>query len=204
MAINELEFDNQQEQEHKTGNSFLDDLLSFVEEAEVEELNLSNVDEGFSIKDMDQANFIAKKIKEVRSEIEEAAETAQAYLDSYQDKISRWLEKTQSPLRNQEAYLLRLLENFARTKLEGSSKKSLKLIEGTLQFRKQQDKYEYEDNTLLTFVEDKLPTYVKTKPSVDKTKLKKDATVRNGQLYINDVLVPGVTVTSQDDKFEVK
>ncbi|PTY93009.1 host-nuclease inhibitor Gam family protein [Heyndrickxia sporothermodurans] len=202
MAINELEL--QPEQEQKTGNSFLDDLLSFVEEAEVEELDLTTVDEGFSIQNMDQANFIAKKVKEVRAEMEEAAETAQAYLESYQEKISNWLEKTQNPLRNQEAYLLRLLENFARTKLEGSNKKSLKLIEGTLQFRKQQDKYEYEDNVLLTYAENNLPQFIKTKLSVDKTELKKKATVKNGELYIDGVLVPGVTVTAQDEKFDVK
>jgi len=202
MSINELEL--QPEQEQKTGNSFLDDLLSFVEEAEVEELDLTTVDEGFSIQNMDQANFIAKKVKEVRAEMEEAAETAQAYLESYQEKISNWLEKTQNPLRNQEAYLLRLLENFARTKLEGSNKKSLKLIEGTLQFRKQQDKYEYEDNVLLTYAENNLPQFIKTKLSVDKTELKKKATVKNGELYIDGVLVPGVTVTAQDEKFDVK
>lgn len=202
MATNELEF--QSEQEQKTGNSFLDDLLSFVEEAEVEELNLTAVDEGFSIQNMDQANFIAKKVKEVRAEMEEAAETAQAYLESHQEKISNWLEKTQNPLRNQEAYLLRLLENFARTKLEGSNKKSLKLIEGTLQFRKQQDKYEYEDNVLLTYAENNLPQFIKTKLSVDKTELKKKATVKNGEIYIDGVLVPGITVTSQDEKFDVK
>lgn len=188
----------------ETGNSFLDDLLAFVEKTEAEELDLTNVNEGFSIQSTDQANYIAKKVKELRAEQEEAAATAKEQIKAYQEKVEMWLEKVVNPLKNQEEFYLRLLENFAREKLEGSSKKSLKLIEGTLQFRKQQDKYEYEDNVLQAFVEENLPDYVKVKTSVDKTKLKKDATVVNGQLYIDGTLVEGVTVMKQDDKFDVK
>lgn len=188
----------------QSSNSFLDDLLTFVEESEVEELDLTAVSEGFSIQSMDQANYIARKLKEVRAEQSEAELTAKRYLSAYQEKVQNWLEKVSNPLKNQEEFYLRLLEDFAAQKLEGSSKKSLKLIEGTLQFRKQTDQYEYEDETLLAFAEEELPEYIKIKPSVDKSKLKKDGTVRNGQLYINDKLVPGVTVTAREDKFDVK
>ena len=200
MALNQLEA----ERVIETGNSFLDDLLAFVEETEVEELDLNEVNEGFSIQSTDQANYIAKKVKELRAEQEEAEAIAKEQIKAYKEKVETWLESVVNPLKSQEEFYLRLLEDFTRQKLEGSSKKSLKLIEGTLQFRKQQDKYEYEDNVLQTFVEENLPEFLKVKTSVDKTKLKKNATVIDGHLYIDDVLVEGVTVTERGDKFDVK
>lgn len=188
-----------------TNNSFLTDLLSFVEEIEVAELNLEDK-QGFQIETVDQANFIARKVKELRAEREEAMETAKKQIEAYQDKVNAWLESVTKPLDNQEAYYLNLLETFARTKLDGSNKKSLKLIEGTLQFRKQQPKYEYTDNVLLDYVKENLPDLIKRKvtESVDKTALKNKATIKDGRLYIDGKLIPGVVVEEQDDKFDVK
>ncbi|MED1125200.1 host-nuclease inhibitor Gam family protein [Bacillus atrophaeus] len=202
MAINEVDVQNMHES--LAGNSFLKDLLSFVEETEVEEFDLTNIDESFSIQTMDQANYIARKLREIREERKEAEETAKAQIAAYERKVSTWLEKVSNPLNSQEQRFLQMLEVFAAEKLEGSNKKSLKLIEGTLQFRKQHDKYEYEENTLLAFAESNLPKYIKTKPSVDKAKLKKDAEVKDGQLYIGDNVVQGVTVIPQPVKFDVK
>lgn len=201
MAINEVDV---KEMHESLGNSFLDDLLNFVEETEVEEFDLENVNEGFSIQTMDQANYIARKLREVRQERKEAEETAKSQIAAYERKVETWLEKVSNPLNSQEERFLQMLEAFASEKLEGSNKKSLKLIEGTLQFRSQQAKFEYEDNSLLAFVESDLPNYVKTKLSVDKANLKKDGKVKNGQLYINDKAVPGIAVIPQPTKFDVK
>lgn len=201
MAFNELEV----QREVETENSFLDDLLAFVEEHEVEELELTGLqEEGFRIQSTDQANYIARKVKELRAEQEEAQKTAKMQIEAYKERVETWLEQVMKPLQNQEEFFLRLLEDFAREKLSGSNKKSLKLIEGTLQFRKQQDKFEYDDDLLLNYVESNLPEYIKTKLSVDKVNLKKAGKVKNGRLYINDEPVAGIAIMPQDDKFDVK
>ena len=48
--------------------------------------------------------------------------------------------------------------------------------------------------------------YINTKTieSVDKKALKKESHVCNGYLFIDNNKVDGVTVTKQDDKFEIK
>lgn len=205
MAFNETEVQvTNTEQELETGNSFLDNLLSFVEESEEKELNIGNISEGFTIETMDQANYIVRKLKELREEEAEAIDAANASIKAHKEKVERWLQSVTNPLNSREDFYLNLLEVFAAEKLEGSSKKSIKLIEGTLQFRKQQDKYEYEDATLLTYVQENLEKYVKTNPYVDKTKLKKDGEVKKNQLYINGEPVKGIVITPRDDKFDVK
>lgn len=198
MSINETEL------QEKHANLFLADLLSFVEEAEVNEIELDQAKPGFQIETMEQANYITRKLKELRAEQEQIEETAKRELRRYEDKVNTWKEKTLSPLQNQEQFYMSLLESFARQKLEGSNKKSLKLIEGTIGFRKQQDKYEYDDKVLTAYLEENHKDLVKYKASPDKTALKKAGEVKNGALYVNGKAVPGVTIISQDEKFEVK
>lgn len=198
MSINEIEL------QEKHANLFLADLLSFVEEAEVNEIKLDQAKPGFQIETMEQANYITRKLKELRAEQEQIEETAKRELRRYEDKVNTWKEKTLSPLQNQEQFYMSLLESFARQKLEGSNKKSLKLIEGTIGFRKQQDKYEYDDKVLTAYLEENHKDLVKYKASPDKIALKKAGEVKNGVLYINGKAVPGVTIIPQDEKFEVK
>lgn len=203
MAFITTDLENEKK-EVRTGNSFLDDLLEFIDEAEVEELELQKEEDGFKIETIDQANYITKKVKQIRSEMEEAKEIAEAQLKAYEEKVNAWLSSVTKPLERQEEFYLLLLEQFAKEKLKDTKKRSLKLIEGTLQFKKQQDKYEYDDKELIAFAEKNLKDYVKYKPSVDKNKLKKDGKVKEGKLYIGDKEVKGVKVISREDKFTVK
>lgn len=203
MAFITTDLENEKK-EVQTGNSFLDDLLEFIDEAEVEELELQKEKDGFKIETIDQANYITKKVKQIRSEMEEAKEIAEAQLKAYEEKVNAWLSSVTKPLERQEEFYLLLLEQFAKEKLKDTKKRSLKLIEGTLQFKKQQDKYEYDDKELIAFAEKNLKDYVKYKPSVDKNKLKKDGKVKEGKLYIGDKEVKGVKVISREDKFSVK
>jgi hypothetical protein len=187
-----------------TGNSFLNDLLEFIDEQEVQELGLGTADETYTIKDMGHANYIAKKLRKVRNQAEEINTTANAQIDSYKQKVDVWRTSSLTPLANTEAYLTGLLEEFTHRQLEGSTKKSIKLVEGTVQFRKQPDKFEYDEDVLLAYLQTDMPAYVKHKPSIDKAELKKIGEVKKGQFYVTGKPLPGIVVTPQDDKFEVK
>jgi hypothetical protein len=117
-----------EQQIESTGNSFLDDLLGFIDEQEVQELGLNTADENYTIKDMSHANYVAKKLHEVRNEMETINSTADRQIASYTQKVETWREKSLSPLQGTETYLLGLLQEYAKRQLEGSSKKSIKLI----------------------------------------------------------------------------
>lgn len=183
--------------------SFMDNLLGFLNEEEEQNLGIRQ-EEGFQIDSIEQANYFARRLREIREEKGEAEAAAKTQLDLYKERVDKWLASTMSPLEYEEERILAMLENFAETKLEGSTKRSLKLIEGSLNFRKQQPKYEYNDEVLLDHTQRALPEYIKTKASVDKAELKKKIKVKDGKAYVNDNLVPGITVTELPDKFDVK
>jgi hypothetical protein len=198
----------EQEQEvvvvNSGNNAYLDDLLASIDAQEVQELGLDSVNENYVIRDMGHANYIAKKLREVREEQVKINEAANTEIKAHTARVETWRERSVKPLVDSEAYLLGLLQEFASRQLEGSSKKSIKLIEGTAQFRKVPDKFEYDEEVLLTFLQTDLPSYIKQKPQVDKTELKKAGSVKDGVLYVGDKQVPGVVVTPQEDRFDVK
>lgn len=183
--------------------SFMEDLLGFLNDEEEQILGIEE-DEGFKIESIEQANYFARKLREVREERQEAEAAAKEQIEAYKERVDRWLSSVTSPLEYEEERILALLEQFAEEKLSGSNKRSLKLIEGTLQFRKQQPKFEYNDEVLLDYAQAQLPQFIKTKPSVDKADLKKHVKVKEGKAYLGDDLVPGITITELPDKFDVK
>ena len=186
------------------GNAFLDDLLAFIEETEVEEAEVDLHSSRFTVETMDQANYVIRKLNEVREERGQAEQAAAEQIQAYKEKVENWLKAVSSPLDNQEMYYMNLLKMFAANKLDGSKKKSLKLIEGTLAFKKQQPDYQYQDDVLTEYLKESHPDLIAIKHSPKKAELKKAGEARNGALYVGEDKIPGVTVIDRDDKFEVK
>lgn len=193
----------EQQTEQVQETSFMSNLLNFLNDEEEQAVGIEH-NEDFRIESTEQANYFARRLREIRAEKYEAEAAAKEQLDAYKERVDRWLSSVTNPLAYEEERILAKLELFAEEKLADSSKRSIKLIEGTLQFRKQQPKYEYNDEVLLDHAQAKLPLFVKTKPSVDKAELKKAVKVKNGKAYIDDALVPGISVTELPDKFDVK
>lgn len=201
----EFETQNITEEDERLSFGFLNDLQDFMDSEEVQELNIDTEGQHFKITSREQAGFFIRKVQEVREEAEQINAAAKKELDRLAAKITTWQEKEIARCANAESYIMSLLENFAEEELAGSDKRSLKLPFGTLGFRKQQDKYEYDDKTLLEFLEEnKLETYIQRKPSPKKADLKKVGMVKDGSLYVDGVLIKGITITPQEDKFEIK
>lgn len=186
----------------------MDQLLAFIDESDAKSLDIDlEPNEVTSITE-EQAEYYIRLYKKLEREQQEAIETAETYIQKAKDKAEAWLEKRESD----SAFLKTLCEEKLKSFLEdnlaknGSKKRSITLIEGTIGFRKQQDSYEYhnEKNTL-SYLEDKnLKEYINYKPSINKTVLKKAAVINNGKLFINGEEIPDITVTPRDDKFEIK
>lgn len=209
--MSEQTFENQLEErlleeqdDERLSADFLTELRSFMDESEVSELNI-NMEEGFRITSREQAGFFIRKLQEVRAEAEQINNTANGELKRLSDRVNVWREKELKKLEGTLIYLTDLLRSFTESELEGTNKRSLALPFGTLGFRKQQDKYEYDDAQLLTFLEEqKLESYIQRKPSPKKADLKKNGVVKDGKLFIDGVEVSGITITVQEDAFDVK
>lgn len=205
--MSELEFQDQQQgqEDNRLSVEFLSDLHDYMDQTEVQELDIDTEKEGFRISTREQAGFFIRKLQEARAEAEKINATADQEILRLSASVNNWREKELSKCNNVEGYFTTLLQDFAEKELEGSDKKSLKLPFGTLAFKSQQDKYEYDDKALVEYLkQNNITELIRIKEEPNKVELKKNADVQNGKLVYKGKEVAGVTVTPQDPKFEVK
>nr|OQX98718.1 MAG: hypothetical protein B6I27_02125 [Erwiniaceae bacterium 4572_131] len=189
-------------------NDFLKDLHEFIDAEEQQELGLTDDNKTFFITNKQQAGYYIRKLKELIEKNDEIKETAEKERKKFTSKIDAWEKNLLASNNRGIEYFENLLKIFAQKELEGKKTKLLKLPFGTLQFKKQANKYDYDDDVLLAFIQTQkeLEEYLKhvEKTTVDKTKLKKVGTVENNKLYINNIEVEGIDIKIREDNFIVK
>lgn len=189
----------------KADESLICDLIEDIEAQDNELISGNSLDNPEQMT-REEAEYFTKKYIEAANEIKEAEEVAKQYMEQQQEKVNNWLEK----IKKNNQFLLDIyggaLEMYTKAQLEETDKKSIKLIQGTLSFRKSRDKYEYDEDVLRKSLTDNhIDTFFEeVEPKIKKAELKKAATVKNNKLYINDTLIDGVTITPQEDVFSVK
>lgn len=189
----------------KADESLICDLIEDIEAQDNELISGNSLDNPEQMT-REEAEYFTKKYIEAANEIKEAEEVAKQYMEQQQEKVNNWLEK----IKKNNQFLLDIyggaLEMYTKAQLEETGKKSIKLIQGTLSFRKSRDKYEYDEEVLRKSLTDNhIDTFFEeVEPKIKKAELKKAATVKNNKLYINDTLIDGVTITPQEDVFSVK
>lgn len=189
----------------KADESLICDLIEDIEAQDNELISGNSLDNPEQMT-REEAEYFTKKYIEAANEIKEAEEVAKQYMEQQQEKVNNWLEK----IKKNNQFLLDIyggaLEMYTKAQLEETGKKSIKLIQGTLSFRKSRDKYEYDEEILRKSLTDNhIDTFFEeVEPKIKKAELKKAATVKNNKLYINDTLIDGVTITPQEDVFSVK
>ena len=183
--------------------SAMEDLLSFIEKED--DTLIGDVDTHYIIKNQDEANIYIKRYKNIVAQMNEIEETSKEALSKYADKVNTWKESCLMPLQRKLQYYETLLQQYAEHQLEGSNKKSLKLIEGTIGFRTPPVKFNYNDEEVLYWLKQvNASDYLKETTTINKEALKKAGAIKDDKFYINDVEVPGITLTKQDKKFVVK
>lgn len=183
--------------------SAMEDLLNFIEKED--DTLIGDVDTHYIIKNQDEANIYIKRYKNIVAQMNEIEETSKEALSKYADKVNTWEESCLMPLQRKLQYYETLLQQYAEHQLEGSNKKSLKLIEGTIGFRTPPVKFNYNDEEVLYWLKQvNASDYLKETTTINKEALKKAGAIKDDKFYINDVEVPGITLTKQDKKFVVK
>lgn len=183
--------------------SAMEDLLNFIEKED--DTLIGDVDTHYIIKNQDEANIYVKRYKNIVAQMNEIEETSKEALSKYADKVNTWKESCLMPLQRKLQYYETLLQQYAEHQLEGSNKKSLKLIEGTIGFRTPPVKFNYNDEEVLYWLKQvNVSDYLKETTTINKEALKKAGTIKDDKFYIDGVEVPGITLTKQDKKFVVK
>lgn len=190
---------------------FIKDLNESISKMEAEELNINVTGNEESDREMiqnpQQANYFCKVVNELREERAKTEELINQELKRVQREYEAYKTKEFNRIDGQIQYFSGLLESYATKELQNSKKRSIKLPHGTLSIKKQQDKYDYDEEAILECLKkNKQDKFIKvqTVETVNKKDLKKEGFSHNGKLYLDNIEVKGVVITAQPDKFEVK
>ena len=189
---------------------FLRELTDFINAEDEANANISQEEienNTFCIKNLNQADYILRRLNETKAEIEHVKALGQKKKDEYCEKVDRYIESNTKGALSSVAYLESLLRTFVEDYTKDKKSKSVKLPEGTLSLRAQKPKYIYDDAKLLSWLQENDATdYVKVKETIspDKDKLKKIAEIQGDKLIFNGKVIEGVDIVEQKDAFTVK
>lgn len=194
-------------------------IYDFINDIVEEENNVAQEEDlqnkEMFIKSYDEAERAIWYYKKLQLEIADAKLAADAYVKEAQVMADRYLKEICAPLENRAFFVEQRLRNFAATERERTGRKNIKLVNGTLSFSKQQDKYERNEAEILDFCisagqNSNLAKFLKPQqPKLDWALLKKEGTVKsdengNKRLFFDGALIPSVTVVPQEDSFKVQ
>ena len=185
----------------------LEALLAAIENEETSELSLQDSGkETQYIQSSSQAEYFLRVIKKYYDKVEEIKKHAeeQAILPQRQlEAIEAWRNAEAEKQLKKAAYFEALLEEYARRQLEGSKKKSIKLVEGVLSIRSSGPEIIYDDAKLIEWLNKYAPQYLLQVPKPAKAELKKDAVIKDGKMLLNGEIVDGIAAEDRPDKFSI-
>lgn len=185
---------------HNHNTDTLEDMLAMIANESVDTLDTKEA----PLLTREEAEQYIRWYKSLVNKNLEIDNHADGYLASMKEKIESWRTAEKEKNADTMAYIESRLEAFAKANITGKSK-SLKLIEGTLSFRKEQPSFEYDEEILRPLITEQFPMYLEAvKPKIKYGEFKKAGTVIDGKFYMNDKLIEGVTVTPKPESFKVK
>lgn len=191
------------------------DFIARTVAAEEEENDVQDAD--ITVKVISKAD-VEKTLwyyKKLRLEIAEMEQQAEDYVKEAQKTADQFLLKNCAKKKEWLNTLEQTLRDYTKVQVEMTGKKSVKMVNGTLSFVKQQPKYERNEEAILTYIDtvadsdNPLRNFLKPQPAkLDWAGLKKAGTVKEidgvKRLVVDKVTVPSVKVIDQDDAFKVK
>lgn len=170
------------------------------------------VQEVFAVVDLETAAEAQRRIayfESRKTEIDSIIEKQIAPFLEKIEKIKMWGEEAKKEHIEKQAHYSNQLERYIREEVKKQvdagkkPKKTIKLPYGSISLKKQQPKFTKDDLILFDYAKEN--GFVRVKEETDWAALKKQCQVVNGQLVDEfGVIVPGVEVVEQDEKFDLK
>lgn len=194
-------------------DNFIDELEDFLLEEEAKDLALIVTGEedqdSAAIDSPQKANYFLKVVKSTQDDIDLINALCDEEIKKHTERVNAYRLDQIRPLSNHKEYVSKLLRNYTEHMLLDSKKKSVKLPNGTLAMTKQQPAWDYDDDVIIKFLKelkrDDLYT-IEMKEKLNKSDFKKAFKFNDdGEVSIEDgTIVPGVKVTTKEDKFTIK
>lgn len=184
------------EEEKNSELGFTEELQNFIDE---ENRNLAVVST------IDEANYTIRRIKELQEQKEHDIAEAERMLKLYKDKVKMFVDSKCSSYDFEIERLQQMLEPYIQSSLEETGKKSVKFIEGTAGYRKQEKLIDHDDIELekeVKGIDDE--KYFKTVTKFSWSNLKKDLEFVDGKVLLNGKELTNVRYEDCDDAFYVK
>lgn len=158
--------------------------------------------ERFKVENLQQANWCFRKLKAINSKKEELKQVAKEEIA----RIETWLENELKAYDNSEEYFNSLLTNYYIEEREKDDKFRLKTPWGAVSSRKQQPKFNRDNDKLLEWLkENDLKEYIQVEEKAQWGELKKNIKVVSGQVVTEDgEIVAGVTAEERPEKINIK
>lgn len=169
----------------------------FLPEEEVKE-------EGFKVDDDLKADWCLDKIREANAEYNRFEMVVNAKIEQLQQALKKAQDKRDREVGFFEGKLREYFE-IVKAK-ETKTQKSYSLPSGKLVLKYQQPEFKKDEETLLSWVENNKPQFVKIKKSVDWANLKKTIKVVGDVVIESETgeIIEGVTVEEREPKFIVE
>ena len=202
MMNNDFIMDNEE--------NLFEDLVSFIESEEKAAIDSNRRGSSdYLVYDVRSANFYLQKVSELTEQINRINKLAEEETSRAVEKINIWKDQKIKPLQGYLDYINAGLEDYLKREFEssGNKTKKIKLINGEIKFKKQPNKFTYDDEKLIAQIlntPNLCNKFVQYTPQINKNILKAAGTVIGSKLYIENEAVPGITITSQEDKIVIK
>ena len=165
----------------------------------------------YNIQTEQEAEELLQMHKDIQESITKAERSTKQYLQAAQRKVDNYIQDVIIPEKEKLANIEEQLREWAEHQIKNTGKKSVKLINGTLSFTKQQDNYEHKDEDIVQWIqslgkEHILVEFLKEQdPKLDWAGMKKISDTRNGKMYVYGFEIPGVEIEQNlPDKFKVR
>ena len=187
--------------------NIINDLNNFIDASAIEEFELDKIDEN-TIIDGFKANIFLKLYNDLEKEKNKINDICDKEVDRLIKSVENYRTNMISNIEKKEEYFINILKKFLLGEINGKKTKSIKLPYGTLSIKKSQDKYIYENEEetlkLLKTLNNEELINTKISQSINKKALKSICEIRDGNVYINGILIPDIKIEKQEDKFEIK
>jgi len=160
--------------------------------------------EHFKITDLQTLNWAMRKLSVLDKKRAEEVAVTNAEIE----RIQQWFTKQDKQYQYSKEYLERLIGDYAETqRVEDPKWKGSKTPYGKINFHKQKDQWEYDEEALVAYLEKERKTsLLKVKKEPIKELIKDFFTLSNGHLINENTgeIVPGVTITEREAKLSIK
>lgn len=183
--------------------SLKDELKGYIDDQIREEIGYEEKP-GYEITDESSANWCIDQLKQIKEEEERIESSCEESINDYTARVEAFKNTKLSPLKFRRQFLETALQEYVKK----SEKRSVSLISGTVYFKKNAPKIEYDEEELIQSIERMNPqiqeALLNTKISINKKNLKDAVIVDLDNVpKIDGVSVP-VTVENRDDSFVVR